>query len=277
MNKIEITVLTDNLCNNAKCIAEHGLSILLEIGNKKILFDTGQTNLLFHNAIQCQKSLNNIDFLILSHSHYDHVGGVKNILDVNPNLKIIVKQDIFKDKWSTSKGYLRRIGGGLENLLNKYPNEIIFINEKTEIINGVFIEPNISKIDKYNFIDPNLLFVDNNKLTTDIFSDELFLYISKNHYNIIFSGCAHNGITNIVDTAFNNFSDKHIDLLIGGTHLQRAEKQDVISVAEQLKKYNIKLAAFNHCTGEKNIEYLQNAAQKVIYAGAGSKFNYEIN
>jgi 7,8-dihydropterin-6-yl-methyl-4-(beta-D-ribofuranosyl)aminobenzene 5'-phosphate synthase len=104
---MKITTLTDNVVNNSYLAAEHGLSMYLETDSLKILFDTGQSDLFVKNAYQLGIDLSQTDFLILSHSHYDHTGGLKAFMKINSKATILAKKDIFIPKFS---GKTRFIG-----------------------------------------------------------------------------------------------------------------------------------------------------------------------
>ena len=77
MTKFKITTLCENHVAQAgkSLIGEHGLSFYIEAGNRRILFDTGQTDAFLKNAHQLNIELSKVDKVFLSHGHYDHTGG----------------------------------------------------------------------------------------------------------------------------------------------------------------------------------------------------------
>ncbi len=77
---MRITTLSENTVRQRNLLAEHGLSFWIELGNKKILFDTGQGKVLIANAEELGIQLELADAVILSHGHYDHTGGLGKVL-----------------------------------------------------------------------------------------------------------------------------------------------------------------------------------------------------
>ena len=92
---MKLTTLIDNYVEKASLYAEHGLSILIDTGIVKILFDTGQSDNFIHNAEVLGIDLKEIDFVVLSHGHFDHTGGLYPFLQLNKKAKIICKKEIF--------------------------------------------------------------------------------------------------------------------------------------------------------------------------------------
>lgn len=107
-SEIKITVLVDNN-NSDDLIEEHGFSAWIEVFDKKILFDTGQGYALFHNASKLGINLATADFLVLSHGHYDHTGGIVKFLKENTKAVLYLHEQSMKKrytkKWFTTKSY----------------------------------------------------------------------------------------------------------------------------------------------------------------------------
>ena len=77
MSNCKITVLVNDLAGKRGLLGEHGIAFWIEFNNRKILFDTGQGKVLFHNAIKLGISIEKAEDIVLSHGHYDHTGGLK--------------------------------------------------------------------------------------------------------------------------------------------------------------------------------------------------------
>ena len=89
----KITTLVENAVYGRNLQAEHGLSLLIENNGYKILFDTGQSDLFIRNATLSDIEIAEVDFLILSHGHSDHTGGLRHFLSVNKKASVICKQE----------------------------------------------------------------------------------------------------------------------------------------------------------------------------------------
>ena len=109
---MKITVLTDDKVKKRGFLAEHGLSLFIEYEDCNILFDTGQSDVYIRNAKALQLDLNKTDYIVLSHGHYDHCGGISCLPELKKNPKIYVQETALKNKYAISpdgKSY-REIG-----------------------------------------------------------------------------------------------------------------------------------------------------------------------
>lgn len=85
-----VTTLVEDTASVAGLLGEHGLSFWVEYGNQRILFDTGQSELLVENARILGVNLAKTDAIVLSHGHYDHTGGLAAVLDIAPRAIVYV-------------------------------------------------------------------------------------------------------------------------------------------------------------------------------------------
>ena len=270
---MEITVLIDNEKNELVYRSEHGLSILIEFNGATILFDTGKSEAFIQNAKSLGKDLTKVDYVVLSHAHYDHTGGLEDFLVLNTNAKVILKKDVLRERWSISHGYNRRIGFPLRKRFEQLNGRYHFIEDTEEIVPGLFVIPKIQKPDSHTFSDSYLFVQEQNNLVADTFDDELFMAAVKDDKLVVFTGCAHNGVENMIRTAMKHTQIHEVEFVIGGTHLNRASEQQVQRTVKELRKYDIKRAAFNHCSGKQIIPLLnQTLDGQIEYGFAGSTY-----
>lgn len=108
---MRLTVLAENTANRRGMLAEHGLSVLVETKGKRILFDTGQSDVFWRNACALGISLKNLDAVVLSHGHYDHCGGLKRLCQEGPLPPVFVGKGALEKKRCVQRdGTLRDIG-----------------------------------------------------------------------------------------------------------------------------------------------------------------------
>ncbi len=106
-----IKTLCENTSVNEDIKAEHGLSFYIELNNgRKLMIDTGQTDLFYENAEKMGVDVSDVECLVISHGHYDHVGGLNKFLEVNKKAKVYVHELGFDDYFSKSSGEIKYIG-----------------------------------------------------------------------------------------------------------------------------------------------------------------------
>ena len=97
------TVLPDNRSNDSRLFTEHGLSILLETEQHRILLDTGANDVFIKNAEQLGLDLSTVDYVFISHGHSDHAGGLRYFLEQNTKAKVIVSPDAISGKFFSNR------------------------------------------------------------------------------------------------------------------------------------------------------------------------------
>lgn len=274
---MKLKVLLENTKpeNSDLCI-EHGLSFLIEKDNKRILFDTGgPKGCAIQNALLLNKDLSKIDAVVLSHGHNDHTGGLLNFYEINEDAPVYLKKEALNRFYSQKESNMKFIGSD-GKIAENYFDRLKFVNKILEIIPNVLIVPHIHR--KFAIPSSNrYLLTENEKgILKDSFNHELFMIIKGEKLTIL-SGCAHNGIKNIICTAKEIFPDIPIKTIIGGLHLQAgssdtltAKDEEINDIAKFLIDENIEKVFTGHCTGTKGFNILKsilNDKIKRIYSG----------
>ena len=114
-SEVTVTVIVDNKAHHPQFRAEHGLSVLVETGEARILFDTGQSGeVLLHNAGALDVDLSRLDAVVLSHGHYDHTGGLRRLPLSSGVTRLYAHPEAFIERFNQDpSGTLRPIGSGL--------------------------------------------------------------------------------------------------------------------------------------------------------------------
>ncbi len=256
---MKITVLIENTSINDDLLFEHGLSLYIETGIHKILFDTGKSNRFLKNSKYLGIDLKKIDIGFLSHGHYDHGGGLKDFFKKNSQAKIYINEKAFNSYYAKrDNGEMEYIG--IDEKLKSIDRFIrisgdLKISEELEILSNVQI--------KNLFPESNNTLYENidGEYINDSFSHEQNLIIRENGKVTLLTGCAHKGIVNILESYKNKYNS-YPDYIIGGFHLYKYclspddKNADVIKTADFLKATNSKFYTF-HCTGVESYKCLQ--------------------
>ena len=249
---MKLTTLIDNIPVKAGLKGEHGLSFLLEVDSLKIIFDVGQTNRYIDNAQKMGIDLADVDYVVLSHGHYDHAGGLPAFCKINSKAKILIHKKAFVNRYSKTDDKLKENGIPWKKQLNNYLDRIIMIDGDIQLGNTISI---LSNIEKHHMPVNNPRFVINedDEYGVDCFNDEIILVCQADTGSVVLSGCAHNGIVNILQTVENRMGTSTFSLVAGGLHLSNADSADIKLVIACLSTFKVKRWGLNHCTG--NIAY----------------------
>lgn len=238
---IEITCLNDDRCNTENFQHEHGLSLYIEYKNAKILFDVGQSSVFKNNAKKLNIELSKIDYLVLSHGHYDHTDGLKYV-DYNFNVICHPNCTIWRKSKRTNQ--YNGIPYNVEELNDKFnvvmTNEAFKITEEIVFL-GEILRNNDFECKKF----PSVL--ENGDDDTAI--DDTGIAIDTPQGIIVISGCGHSGICNTIEQAKRILGKNEIYYVIGGFHLKECDEQTYKTI-EYMKKNNVKNLILGHCTSD---------------------------
>ena len=196
---IKIVTLIENLVTSTGFIGEHGLSIYIELGDKKILLDTGFSSNFLHTAERLGVDISTVDYLIISHGHHDHIGGLIPFMAKNTRAEIILKKESTLPKFN-GEWYI-----GHNPDIDFCSSRFQYVDDLLEIVPNLFIFPSIHSFFPVDSHKSGFLVENNGTKSSDLFDDELFLCIKNKEKLIIISSCSHNGISNICETARQHF------------------------------------------------------------------------
>lgn len=246
---MKLTVLVDNnTITDSYFYGEPGLSFFIESDNKKILFDTGYSDILLKNAQKAKINLCDIDAVVVSHGHNDHVGGLKHLINsckFEQKPQLIAHQDAFKPK-NDSDG--TSIG------LNIPEEELAKIFSLNLLKSPVLVSENIvflGEIPRIISFEENIQigYLQGDKNKKDFLLDDSALAIKTSKGVVIVTGCSHSGIANICEYTKLIFPDEKICSIIGGLHLLNADENRIKQTVEYLKTLNLDSLYTCHCTG----------------------------
>jgi len=207
---VKITTLIENTPsgNRVALKAEHGLSLHIAFGNASLLFDIGASAAFSENAEALGIDLKNVDAVVLSHHHYDHGGGLKRFLSLNQRANIYLKRPPDGELYFKSPILPKRYVGLESDVLQACTERYIFVDRLTEILPDVFIITDIGATHPKPQGNKNLHIKRQNGWTPDIFSHELVMVIRENDEIVLFTGCAHNGVLNMISAVEPRSADR---------------------------------------------------------------------
>jgi len=270
-----ITVLYDAFGKDATMTKDWGYAALVEINGKRILFDTGDDpEILAKNVKAKAVDLTRLDFVVLSHRHGDHIGGLTYLLSVNPKVKIYAPKEGFGIFGSDLPGKFYRKDESLPAEMRYYdgaPPEIMRFGT-------AFPGANIQLIDKTAEVVPGITLI---ALVSDAPGTkelkELSLVINTPDGIVLVVGCSHPGIETIVAEAAK--INPHIRFIAGGFHLVVAQDTAIEKAATSLHDtYKVDYIAPGHCTGEPTFTAMRRMfGDRYLYAGLGTTLDVGAN
>ena len=241
---MKLWVLMENTACCDIFAAEHGLSLYLETGTRRILFDMGQSAAFADNADKLGVDLAAVDTAILSHGHYDHGGGISAFLSCNSTALIYLSPYAFEPHFGKGGKNI-----GLDPALESC-GRLVFTEER-DLGSGLSLH-SCNGAPRHWPIDPSGLYtLENGKPVSEDFRHEQYLLICEQGRRILISGCSHKGIANIVRWF-------RPDVLVGGFHLRDIPPEDpaLAEIAAALLE-SPTVYYTGHCTGQAQFDRLK--------------------
>jgi 7,8-dihydropterin-6-yl-methyl-4-(beta-D-ribofuranosyl)aminobenzene 5'-phosphate synthase len=263
-----VTILYDSFGKDTALTMDWGFAAFIEYDGKRILFDAGgNPDILARNAASKNIDLSRLDFVVMSHRHGDHMGGLAYVLKVNPKVKIYAPKErsgVYGDDQPSTTWYRKDSSLPAEQrYYNGMPPEVIHMG-------AAWPGANFQLIDKNAEIAPGMhliALVSDKPGTMEL--KELSLVIKGPHGAILIVGCSHPGVEHIVQEAV---AIDRINVLLGGLHQIQAPDPEVERIATMLRdQYKVERVAPGHCTGESEFAALKRVfGDHYVYAGVGS-------
>lgn len=255
---MRIVALVENTTKRNDMHVEHGLSLYVETDKHKVLFDMGETDFFYENAKTLGIELADVDVAIVSHGHSDHGGGLGKFLEINDRALAYVHKDAFLPHYNANGKYI-----GLDVSLKSNPR-IIFTEDERRVDDDITLYTCNKKHKKFPMSNVGLSEMVGNKYITDDFRHEQYMLIEEEGKKILFSGCSHKGILNVM----NWFSP---DVLVGGFHFSKFPLDD------KLKEVSLELATYHadlytcHCTGKEQYAFMCPCVPSLNYLSCGQE------
>jgi 7,8-dihydropterin-6-yl-methyl-4-(beta-D-ribofuranosyl)aminobenzene 5'-phosphate synthase len=278
---VRLVVLADDGAAVPGLAAGRGLSVLVEAGGARILFDTGSDDAFLRNASALGIDLSGLDLLFLSHGHWDHGGGVPALLRAGLAPRVLLHGACHGRRRAVDPdGSHRDVGlpWGME-LLARAGVEVAFAADcPSEILPGAWSTGGIAERSSFPF-PPNLQREgEGGEWETDRFPDEQALVVESGGGVTVVTGCTHAGVDNLLAAVAETAPGRPVRALLGGLHLKGAPPERLDGAAESIGRNRVAVVYPNHCSGADGAEGLASRLGGLVRPGeAVAGFTLEVS
>jgi len=253
--RVVIRILVDNLINSLTSLelglrTSYGFSALVDVGGTRILFDTGlDGEVLLHNIKALGIDPDSVDYVVLSHRHSDHTGGLLEFLRARTRpVMVVAHPAIFEPAFARVTGKLVDVGlPYTRQQLEEAGARLVLVDKPLELAEGVVYSGEIPR--KWGPSHTGLVYrVEGGRLVEDPVVDDAAIYVKTPKGFLALTGCGHAGIENIVEYGAELLKAEFRGI-VGGLHLLGVKPERVREVADYISSKNPEVVAPTHCTG----------------------------
>ena len=273
IQKLEMTVLIDNVAEEPLA-GEWGLSILITADGRRILLDTGASDLFAENADRLGVDLDSVDTGVLSHAHYDHADGLDTFFSLNRRAPFLVREGVCENCFGIKEGMLRYIG--IRNgILKKHEARIRYVRGVHKVAEDVWLVPHRAADYSAIALRNDLYTVRQGERRPDDFAHEQSLVADTERGLVVFNSCSHTGMTNIMADIREMLGRSDIYAYVGGLHLYKMTDEELDALCEEIRRTPVRHIFTGHCTGDHAFGFLKaKLGERIQQFSSGFRYTF---
>jgi len=290
IDEVNFRIIVDEHLENWKAMGEKGFAVFVDVyyddmSSTRLLLDTGSgTPALVHNLKEMNLDVSTVDMIILSHGHWDHVGGLITVLKlIGKKVPVLYHPNALTHKiYTPDDGKERDVG--IKNYFTieelESASEMISTTEPYEIGDGIWTTGEVPRTNDFEKLTGTLTKIHtirNGAKILDTLEDDLSLIFKlKDDSLVLLAGCCHAGLVNTMNHTTTITGSSNIVAVVGGLHLHDASKERLAKTVEHLKDYKLTTLSPCHCTGLRGKAALMYAFEDVFKeVGVGSLLKFK--
>ena len=277
---IRITTISENTAMTGGMLSEWGLSILIETKSLKILFDTGQSVSAAYNSDALGIDLSLTDKIVLSHGHFDHTGGLRDVLKkIGKKIQVLAHPDAWNLKYGLPPEMTTHRYIGIpykREELESLGADFVLNKEPVWLADNIVLTGETPMTTEYEQIDQGLFVKQGDRFIPDPLLDDRSIILKTGNGLLVIAGCAHRGIINTLRYARELTGEERIHAVIGGIHLFRASIEQRERTIEAFKEMKVEKIGVSHCTGlAASFRIAHEFKENFFFNNTGNKLNFD--